>query len=79
MLKLVQVDETTFINNVNELESLLKGTLLTVCKNKEYLAAEIYVAIKKLFLAYSNALDPEVVKHIEKSVHLISEDDYKVC
>jgi hypothetical protein len=82
MSNLIEVDERTFIANVDELTNKLQNTLLEAVKTKNYLGAEIYVAVKRLLAAYAQVLGPENVKIIEKNVLIlnpVADEDYKEC
>lgn len=79
MSDLIEVDEREFISNVNELVDKLQTTILESVQTKNYLGAEIYVAVKRLLIAYSKALGPENVKLIEKNVLIVDPEDYKEC
>jgi hypothetical protein len=78
-MSLIEVDERTFVANVNELVEKIQKTLLAATQEKPYLGAEIYIAVKRLLVAYGQALGPEAVKLIEKNVIIVSPQDYKEC
>jgi hypothetical protein len=79
MTHLIEVDEKTFIANVDELVNKMQDALIEAVKTKNYLGAEIYVAVKRLLAAYARGLGPEAVKLIEKNVLIVSPEDYKDC
>lgn len=77
MSKLIEVDEKTFLANVGELVNTMQNALLAAVQTKPYLGAEIYVAVKRLLVAYASALGPENVKLIDKNVLIVNPEEYK--
>lgn len=75
----IKVNEQDFIKNVDEVFNILLESLLEKTKGKEYLAAEIYLAIKKLLLAYGNVMGSEAVKKVEQGTMLVNSKEYKEC
>jgi len=75
-MELIKIDEDTFVRHVDELYDLLIEALLST-EEKQYSGPEMYLAIKKLLIAYASALGPEVVKKIEQGTMFIHTNDYK--
>jgi len=75
----IKIDEKKFLDNVNTLSTLINDTLFDATATHPYLAAEIYVALRQLLVAYSTVLGPAAVKKIESSITFVSKDDYKTC